>query len=196
MEKFKDPAMMLATVDTVGLIGLGYYVMEQLKSIRADQAKLADSMKVIARRVTEFEKNEQNRLEVFTQINNDVKVTKERIETQMSSIEELDQDVTELFQSLDEDHNMSIDRPSQRQLYRPVDRRNGSRRPDHDDKREMSRRAQPRSRDFDSRPSARSAPARREPLPSQRNETRASPVLDEEDDATALIAETRRQQPS
>lgn len=199
--------MLLATVDTVGLLGLGYYVIEQFKLIRADQAKLAGTMQTLVRRVTDMEKNEQNRSEVVGQIHADLKVAKEKLENYSTSLDDIDQDVMGIFQSLDEEHNITIERASQKVIpsYR-TDRRGIGRRPPDVDER---RRQQPRSRDFDSRASSvRSTPVidstrndrsvRSDRSGVERQESRApvpSQGMAEEEDE-ALIAAVRRQQPT
>lgn len=217
MEKLKDPAMLLSVANSIGLVGTTAYFYKQIESIRLDMVKMGQTLTGVIRKLGEMEKGEQHKSEALHTLNDQLKRINEQIDDLPSfdNIDHLDLDLTEIIAVLEE-HNISIERPSQQRSRRSGDRRapgpsyiSNRRDSDVDDRREPTRRFTPRnrsetSRDQDGRscrPSSRDstrdstrelrAPSR-EPRPEPRPDT--IPASSYEDDDADLIGEVRRQQ--
>lgn len=193
MDKFKDPAMLLSIVNSMGLVGTTVYFYKQLEALRLDLTKLSQTMTGALRKIGEMEKGEQHNTEALHALNDQIKRINDQIEDipSFESVDNADLDIAEIVAVL-EDNNIQVERPSQRIYSRG--RRSGDRRapPKHseielEDRRDVRR--PPKQRLETSRPSTRD-----QSRDTQRTATpRTEPVPSFEDDSD-LIGEVRRQQ--
>lgn len=191
MEKIKDPAMLLAIVNSVGLVGTTAYFYKQLESIRADMVKFSQTLTGVLRKLSEIEKGDQHKNEALHTLNDQVKRINEQIEDlpTFDAMDNMDMDLSELVAVLEE-NNIQVDRPSQEKVKSKRGGRHKRKNSDFEDRRRV-----PRSRDFDSRSSRLSS--RDSTRDSSRDHrvqlSRTEPAMSYEDDAD-LIGEVRRQQ--
>ena len=196
MEKLKDPAMLLSVANSIGLVGTTAYFYKQLESVRIDMVKMADSLKAIARKMSEMEKGDQHKNDALHTLNDQVKRIDELVQELPSfeAMDNVDLDLSELYTVL-EDNNIVIERPSLQPTYgrgrkggdRRVPRRMES---DTEDRRDIRRvpKALPETR-------PRPRDSGRESTRDTRN-PRTEPVSSYNDDSDLIEQVRRQQQPS
>ncbi len=200
MDEAKKPAMILATVDLMGLIAATYYFYKANEEL---ELKLAAQQKVIAgllQRMNNLEKGNQHREGGFTKISEQIKALGETVE-QLPSVEHLesiDDDITEIADALHE-NNINVELPSamrNRMSNRRSSRDTRDTRDFEDRRSSMSRRtAVKSSRDTDVRARGYRAAVRPEQRDNRDQRVQPSRHYENDDDET-LIGEVRRQQES
>ncbi|CAH6420761.1 Hypothetical protein HVR_LOCUS1283 [uncultured virus] len=142
MEKLKDPAMLLAVANSIGIVGTTAYFYKQLEALRLDLIKISQTLTGVVRKIGEIEKGQQHNSEALHTFNDQIKTINQRL-TEIPSLEgidELDLDIDELVAALSE-HDIHVERPSQVPRRRSGDRRAPPpRRVDDEDRREISSR--------------------------------------------------------
>lgn len=145
MEKLKDPAMLLAVANSIGIVGTTAYFYKQLESLRLDLVKMSQSFTAVVRKVSEMEKGHQHNNEALHTLNDQIKGINQRLSelASLDNFEDMDVDIDEIISILT-DHNINIERPSQSSRRRSGDRRPPSHRLDNEDRRDNRREITPR----------------------------------------------------
>lgn len=214
MEKFKEPVSLLTLVNSVGLLGTSAYFYKQLEGVRSDMTKMSQTITGLLRKVTELEKNEQNKGEGLHTLSDQVKRIHEQLEDAptYNMLDDLEMDLSEIVSVLGEKSIATIDRPSAKP--RRGSTRNSRREPtsyergDRDRDRDRDRGDRDRDRDRDDRTRDRDRGDRgdrdrdrdRDDRSRDRKDTRKDPPPQQRskpqpqyDDDEALIGDVRRQ---
>lgn len=144
MEKFKDPAMLVALMDFLAIAGTSVYFNKELEKFRTDRQKDTQTLTSLSRQMGEMFKSSQGYMEELSHIKEDVKEIKEQLNELPSAqdMQDLDQDLDEIVSAMNE-ADIPVDRPSKR---RSGDRRYPSHKEDFEDKRKPMRAPKPTPR--------------------------------------------------
>lgn len=218
MEKLKDPAMILSTVNTVGLVGVTAYFYKRLEAMQLDMMKITQTLSGVVKKLSEIEKGEQNRKEVQHALSNQINELNQLIQELPSTndIENIDTDIEEIISNIEDQLQVTIDRPSPHQRHHNVGRRNSSQYSDEEDDRRSTSarrstiRSNDRNRDDHRQSSRRSRDNNRnhghldqrqqrfnqsqEVKPENRMEARTEPRTEPANNDLDLIDEFRRNQ--
>jgi hypothetical protein len=69
MEKLKDPPMMVSSASMIGVLGATYYFYKQNEALKQDMADLTHTISGVVRRLSELEKEDQNKMEAVVSMN-------------------------------------------------------------------------------------------------------------------------------
>jgi hypothetical protein len=215
MEKIKDPAFLLSTIDAIGLVGATYYFYKQNESMREDMKKMSQSIAGILKKVSELDKNTQQHAEALRAINEQIKPINEQMKQFSQTVEDvscmdeelefitvalgkhniLEEDIKRINQYKPRDSRVT---PQPVQGYREVeyDKYVRSRDPDYEKSSRSRNRFHERS-DRGTYPSEQMNPGRpvytnpaRQSYPAEQHQTKIPEFSDDSD----LIADVRRQQ--
>lgn len=127
MEKFKDPPMMVSSASMIGVLGATYYFYKQNEVLKQDIADLTNTIAGVIRRLSELEKEDQNKMEAFVSMNDQLKLLNTKV-TAMPSIENIElmsDEVSEIMEVLSE-NNIITEKRNRRQQNQLNNRQNFS----------------------------------------------------------------------
>ena len=127
MDKYKEPAMLLSTANSIAIVGTSAYFYKQMEAIRTDIIKISQTLTTVVKKVNELDKNDQGRNESLRILNEDIKQLNGSV-SDLPSFEELEnvnQDVEEIVATLSE-KDIKIALPS-KEIRQPVIKYRGSR---------------------------------------------------------------------
>jgi TolA-binding protein len=189
METLKDKAMYLTVANSVGLFGATTYFYRQLETMKLDMVKISQTLTGIIRKLSEIEKNDQNKTEALHTLNEQIKRMNDELES-VQLIDIIDNDIEELVGVL-QDNNINFERTSVQNKTQNK-KQNNSRR-DNDERKDVRRKPIKNDkftdkkrgdsfRDVDNYSSSRLSKDQRKP------------VKYEEDEDEDLIGEVRKHQ--
>lgn len=206
MDTFKDPAMILSTVDLLAIVGSTYYFYKRNEELELKIMGQQKAISILTQKMANYEKTQQHRSEGITILNDRIKELGETMQQLPSTehLENITEDVQEIVSILSE-NNIEVELPSTVNLAKASRR---STRSDVDDNRGTSynRRTASRStRDTDVKTRSR-APVKfdqsrsqlHDQVRDQTRDTRTQPSrqYDEAENDEDLIGALRRQQES
>ena len=185
MEKLKDPAMLLAVANSIGIVGTTAYFYKQLEAMRLDMVKMSQTLTGVIKKLSEIDKGSQSRDEALHLLGDQMKRINQHLEDVPSfeNLENIEMDLNEIVTVLEE-NEIPVERPSQLPTYgrrRSGDRRssNRPRNDETDDRRVLDtsgRRVATRSTGFGSSDRSRDERSRSDrDLENMREQTRPPP---------------------
>lgn len=200
MEKVKDPAMVLAIVNSVGLIGTSAYFYKQLEAVRTDMVKITQTLSSLARKVSEIEKHDQGKGEAMHALNEQIKNLNDCVEglPSFTDFDNLNIDLDALVETLG-DNEIEVVRPSLEPKSRPQRYDNRRQPPPSRTRNQQKDRELDDEQEYE-RPTRRTQSTRggrgrgrgQSPRAERKSEPRASSY--EEDDTLDLINAVRQKQ--
>ena len=170
MEKFKDPAMLLSTANTLAIAGSTWYFYKQIEELKGNLQKIGDALTKVIGTVGTLSKNDAQQKEMLRLLGDQVQTISRSLE-ELPSLENLDNinsNVSEIVEALSENgiELPSTPVPTARRIANSSGKKLPTKKPIEDPRKTSTRRT-PRSGGTESTPRRATAlaPTRTAPAP-------------------------------